>query len=339
MTRISSLDPGYQVGDLSIYPSALDDKNILYEAKNNASTTLAQTLSPNAKIIVVYDTSSFPESGLIRISSDSGAAEFIYYGKKTFNTFQNLSRGYGQTSRTRWAKDSIVTSSVMADHHNSVKDAIINIENNLGTLKNPASTSLNGILNQQEVRFLSPKPIFRAFPRSGPVPLTVRFQDFSTGDLIRYYWEFGDGATSLEESPTHVYTQEGSYTVKLTITNSTGGVGLVTKTDYITVDNNVVTPFFYLEPTLTNYSIATAARLSTNPTTFKFIDQTDGDIIQRNWIFGDGTTYVANDPNEHTVSHVYASPSNSSGYIVNLLITFSNNKNIRINLPGNLIVS
>lgn len=54
-----------------------------------------------------------------------------------------------------------------------------------------------------------------------------------------YAWDFGDGTTSTEQSPTHLYASEGVYTVSLIVT----GVSLcntadtLIKTDYITVDN------------------------------------------------------------------------------------------------------
>ena len=35
-----------------------------------------------------------------------------------------------------------------------------------------------------------------------------------------WYWEFGDGATSTEQNPTHVYEQTGVYEVSLTITDN-----------------------------------------------------------------------------------------------------------------------
>ena len=37
-----------------------------------------------------------------------------------------------------------------------------------------------------------------------------------------YLWDFGDGSTSTEENPVHVYTSEDTYTVTLTVTNSCG---------------------------------------------------------------------------------------------------------------------
>ena len=33
---------------------------------------------------------------------------------------------------------------------------------------------------------------------------------------------FGDGAVSNEQNPTHVYTKEGTYTAKLTVTDDKG---------------------------------------------------------------------------------------------------------------------
>lgn len=51
---------------------------------------------------------------------------------------------------------------------------------------------------------------------------TFTFNDLST-DLPQYWaWDFGDGSTSDAQSPTHIYTVPGSYTVVLTVTNSLG---------------------------------------------------------------------------------------------------------------------
>lgn len=51
-----------------------------------------------------------------------------------------------------------------------------------------------------------------------------------------YLWDFGDGETSTEEHPTHVYTNPGIYTVSLTVTLD-GVVINETKIDYIVVEN------------------------------------------------------------------------------------------------------
>ncbi len=54
--------------------------------------------------------------------------------------------------------------------------------------------------------------------------LTVNFINESTGDNISsYLWEFGDGNTSNSENPVHIYDESGSYTVILTVFDSSGG--------------------------------------------------------------------------------------------------------------------
>lgn len=50
-----------------------------------------------------------------------------------------------------------------------------------------------------------------------------------------YLWEFGDGETSHEKDPKHVYRMAGTYTVKLTVTSSGGTNSTITITDYIHV--------------------------------------------------------------------------------------------------------
>ena len=51
--------------------------------------------------------------------------------------------------------------------------------------------------------------------------LTVQFSNFSQNASI-YAWDFGDGNSSTEESPSHTYQAAGEYMVVLTATNSDG---------------------------------------------------------------------------------------------------------------------
>lgn len=49
----------------------------------------------------------------------------------------------------------------------------------------------------------------------------VQFSNYSV-DAKTYLWEFGDGATSTDENPTHAYTLAGTYTVTLTAISGNG---------------------------------------------------------------------------------------------------------------------
>ncbi|MEM7163092.1 MAG: T9SS type A sorting domain-containing protein [Bacteroidota bacterium] len=45
----------------------------------------------------------------------------------------------------------------------------------------------------------------------------VFIENYSSGDNLAYFWDFGDGSTSTDEFPIHEYEQEGSYLLCLTI--------------------------------------------------------------------------------------------------------------------------
>ena len=77
-----------------------------------------------------------------------------------------------------------------------------------------------------------PKVAFVMSRRIGPVPLLVNSENWTLGTPDSCLWDFGDGATSTEEDPSHVYLAAGEYTVTLTAEN---GYGWDTETQCITV--------------------------------------------------------------------------------------------------------
>ena len=61
-------------------------------------------------------------------------------------------------------------------------------------------------------------------PTSGTVPFTTTFDctvDSGTSPYI-FYWDFGDGATSTIQNPSHTYSNPGSYIAEVTVTDSGG---------------------------------------------------------------------------------------------------------------------
>jgi PKD repeat protein len=63
-----------------------------------------------------------------------------------------------------------------------------------------------------------------ANPPSGDAPLTVNFSANATGGCppISYAWDFGDGATSTEQNPSHTYQTAGTMAPSLTVTDAKG---------------------------------------------------------------------------------------------------------------------
>ena len=335
--QISTLDASYSTGDLSVFPVVLDSTVTLYEARNAAVSKLRQSMTFNSKFMIVEDTSLFPNTGILHIGKnpgDPGLGEFVWYGAKTATSFSKLIRGFAKTKQTYWPQGSPITSGVSAEHHNAIKDAIMKIERDLGISLFPNENSLNGILQAQENRFLAPKPLFRAYPIKGAPALKVRFQNFTTGNPVRFLWDFGDGTTSVEQSPIHTYLAEGVYTVKLNIITGTGAQGVVTKKNYITVNKDQKTPFFYVLP-LQGDSIQTAVSSSEDPTEFNFVDQTDGDVSERYWIFGDGNNLNVTDPNVHTATYSYTKPGT---YAPSLTVIFADQTLKRVFLSQKITV-
>jgi Zn-dependent metalloprotease len=80
----------------------------------------------------------------------------------------------------------------------------------------------------------APTPSFSGNPRT-TCSGSVSFTDLSINGATSWLWDFGDGNTSTDQNPTHVYASEGNYTVTLTATNNFGS-NVVSQNNYITVD-------------------------------------------------------------------------------------------------------
>ena len=79
----------------------------------------------------------------------------------------------------------------------------------------------------------APTADFAFSPAKPAVDAATQFTDASSdpdGAIAAWEWDFGDGATSTAQNPTHTYTSTGSYTVKLTVTDDDGISKDATKT-------------------------------------------------------------------------------------------------------------
>lgn len=318
--KISTNDSGYVVGDLSVYPSAIDGFLNLYEAKNNSTTVCKSSISMTTDVILVDNTGSFPNEGILKLSlpgKKGTNVEFVYYASKTRNTFYNLRRGFLGTGIFNWPINTTVESGVFAEHHNALKDAVINIETFTGVESSTVDTTVTGLLKNLEFTYMAPTPVFRAYPLQGTPNLTVNFHSFTNRTVNRFFWDFGDGSLSYEKNPVHTYLKEGNFTVQLRVVSETGGQGVATKKNYISVSNSYTTPFGYTIPVVGQASV----------TEFTFFDQTQGPVLNRLWQFGDGNSVYVDDPNQHVVTHTYAA---AGTYQASVLITIEGNITTRV---------
>ena len=152
-----------------------------------------------------------------------------------------------------------------------------------------AGTGFDTEIKQDFIEVLPPDlaPQVSASSTSGAFPLTVEFTDLDPGNAAdQWLWEFGDGATSTEATPTHVYWQEGVHDVTLTtsfgdFSESVVAQGLITvEAPSLMQPSFTAAPIWGAAPLVVTFAYAGKGL---EPETFL-------------WEFGDGATSTERDP-------------------------------------------
>ena len=121
-------------------------------------------------------------------------------------------------------------------------------------------------------------------PYSGYATQSIAFTSTGSSDphglALTYAWDFGDGATSPVASPSHAYSKAGTYTVKLTVSDSTGLSGSATTKATIATLGAPVANIGGPYSGQTGQSIPFDASASTDP---------NKSVLTFGWNFGDGS--------------------------------------------------
>ncbi|MBC7099147.1 PKD domain-containing protein, partial [Candidatus Bipolaricaulota bacterium] len=153
----------------------------------------------------------------------------------------------------------------------------------------------NAASAERTIRIVPPELVadFTWSPEEPTVLDEVRFRDLSRGEIEKWNWDFGDGATSDIPNPTHSYKEKGTFTVTLTVTDRYGNSAAASKELRVVNIPPTADPggpyegFIYQE-------IVFSAERSSDP---------DGEIVSYLWDFGDG-----NEARGRQVLHVYLKP-------------------------------
>ncbi len=122
------------------------------------------------------------------------------------------------------------------------------------------------------------------------------------GTVDSYVWDFGDGGSSTDVTPSYTYPVDGTYTVTLTVTDNDGDTGSSTSVVTVPVPNEPPTAAFGSD----------CAQLSCGFDSSASTDS-DGTIDQYAWDFGDG-----NVSSEANPTHAFAT---GGTYTVTLTVT------------------
>ena len=122
--------------------------------------------------------------------------------------------------------------------------------------------------------------------------LACTFTDTSAdgdGTVVAWSWDFGDGATSVAQNPSHTYPGPGSYTVTLMASDDDGASDTFASDLTVTVPNGAPTASFTWD--CTDQKVCAFASTSTDD---------DGTIVDHQWSYGDGWSSGGANP-----SHTY----------------------------------
>lgn len=157
------------------------------------------------------------------------------------------------------------------------------------------------------VEALPPVAAFSISATTGDAPLTVTFSNESTqgtGTINQWAWDFGDGNTSTDSSPEHIYTEPGEYTVSLTVSDEYSSHSVTASEPVVVLE---VPPEAAMDVSATSGDM---------PFSVTFTDTSSagsGEITAWLWDFGDGTT-----SDEASPSHIY---TEAGVYTVSLTVT------------------
>jgi len=119
----------------------------------------------------------------------------------------------------------------------------------------------------------------------------MNFTDKSTtsyGDIVAWQWDFGDGGSTPQQNPSHIFNKNGFYPVKLTVTTNKGCTNSIQK---LVKYGDIIAQFK-----------ASKTGCLGNPTYFKDMTISDSSIKSWFWLFGDGSSSTAQNP-----THTYLS--------------------------------
>ncbi|MGV3768287.1 MAG: PKD domain-containing protein [Chitinophagaceae bacterium] len=142
-------------------------------------------------------------------------------------------------------------------------------------------------------------------PPTGCAPYDAVFNNVSLAGQD-FYWDFGDGSTSREVSPTHRFENPGTYTIRLRA---------VDPNTCNLEDETTVTITVFQKPTAA-FSYSPVEPIENTPVDFFNASSTDG--IRYKWLFGDGDSLITI-RRDTTVRHQY----NATGTFLVQLITYN----------------
>ncbi len=262
--------------------------------------TVTQFLRHDVAVAVVTDLPKVTQGTLVTISVEvTNLGDFdenlnvsVAYDSTLIETsiFTHLDSGSSAMLVFFWD-----TGCVAPNTYTITAEAFLDKDENL--TNNKASTII--------IVILGPAPPTASFIFSPAKPIvneTVTFNASESYDpdgyIVSYVWDFGDAETGKGKIVEHIYVEDGTFTIKLTVTDNDGLKG--SDSTYFIVSPIPSTP----EPPMASFTYEPIYPFRNQNVTFDASTSTPdgGSIAKYAWDFGDGTTDFGK-----IVKHAYTS--------------------------------
>lgn len=174
------------------------------------------------------------------------------------------------------------------------------------TLTATNASGSNTITQQAYIQVFDPPTVDFIYDKNaGCTPYKIQFTDQSTAaentTNTSWFWDFGDGQTSDQKNPLHIYRTADNFTISLKVTSDKGCAKTITKANIIDIIPGIALAFDNSLP-----STCSA------PANINFTNNSSGPgTVSYSWRFGDGGTSTNTSP-----SHTY---NNVGNYSVTLI--------------------
>lgn len=225
----------------------------------NLNISLSQTLLEGSmRFVLNWGASPLDIDSHLNTPSIEGQTYHIYYGSQGSATSapyaaldHDVTSGYGPETMTIYQMFEGTYQYYIYNYSGSpeitTSQAVLQIYNDNGlmqTLQIPTTGTglywnvceINGSNGQLTIHNViqedAPGKFHEIYPKKAPTPFVL-----NSKNITSWLWNFGDGSTSTQQNPNHVYTAAGTYNVSLTIGDGTNS-NTETKNGFITVNGS-----------------------------------------------------------------------------------------------------
>ncbi len=200
----------------------------------------------------------------------SGCDSMIVSFENLSDEYQNVFWNFGDGT------SSVLNNAVHTYIDTGVYDVGLYIESDIGCK--------DTIYKTEFISFQFPQADFTSNRQSICEGDSVEFYNLSNGKGLTYFWDFGNGNTSILKNPKEIFNSVNNFDITLTVTDSLG-----------CSDTKQISDFIKIQKPVSNFVFSDASS-NCPPLISSFVDSSSVDVIAWKWTFSDGGVSTLQNP-------------------------------------------